>query len=121
MGHCRTRKIQIYCIPVLKVYKIHSHYRKSLGALLVFDLTRRQTFEVIQRFLFEIKQYAEPDCVGYLVGNKTDLLENNPSARQVQESEAKAYAEENKLTYIETSALSSASVTEAFESLVEGN
>jgi len=38
----------------------------------------------------------------------------------VQQSDAKAFAEENKLTYIETSALSSSSVTEAFESLVEG-
>jgi len=80
----------------------------------VFDLTRRQTFEVVQRFLVELRQYAEPDCVGYLVGNKTDLIETNPNSRQVQQSEAKAYAEENKLTYIETSALSSSSVTDAF-------
>jgi len=86
----------------------------------VFDLTRRQTFEVVQRFLVELRQYAEPDCVGYLVGNKTDLIETNPNSRQVQQSEAKAYAEENKLTYIETSALSSSSVTDAFENLVEG-
>ena len=99
---------------------IYSHYRKALGALLVFDLTRRQTFEVVQRFLIELRQYAEPDCVGYLVGNKTDLIESNPDSRQVQQSEAKAFADENKLTYIETSALSSSSVTEAFESLVEG-
>lgn len=86
----------------------------------MFDLTRRQTFEVVQRFLVELRQYAEPDCVGYLVGNKTDLIETNPNSRQVQQSEAKAYAEENKLTYIETSALSSSSVTDAFENLVEG-
>jgi GTPase SAR1 family protein len=86
----------------------------------VFDLTRRQTFEVVQRFLLELRQYAEPDCVGFLVGNKTDLIETNPSSRQVQQSEAKNFAEENKLIYIETSALSSNSVTEAFESLVEG-
>ena len=88
--------------------------------MLVFDLTRRQTFDVVQRFLIELRQYAEPDCVGYLVGNKTDLIESNPDSRQVQQSEAKQFAEENKLTYIETSALSSSSVTEAFESLVEG-
>lgn len=87
----------------------------------MFDLTRRQTFDVVQRFLLEMRQYAEPDCVGYLVGNKTDLIENNPSARQVQQSEAKIFADENKITYIETSALSSSSVTEAFERLVQGN
>jgi len=87
---------------------------------LVFDLASRQSFDVVQRFLHELRQFAEPDCVGYLVGNKKDLIESNFSARQIQQSEAKAYAEENKLTYIETSALSSSSVTEAFESLVEG-
>ncbi len=74
----------------------------------------------MQRFLYELRQLAEPDCVGYLVGNKTDLVENNPSSRQVQQNEAKSFADENKLTYIETSALSSSSVTEAFERLVEG-
>ena len=83
-------------------------------------MTRRQTFDIVQRFLIELRQYAEPDCVAYLVGNKTDLIETNPDARQVLQSDAKAFAEENKLTYIETSALSSSSVSEAFESLVEG-
>ena len=46
-------------------------------------------------------------------------MENNPQLRQVPINEAKAYADEHKLTYIETSALSNTSVTEAFENLVE--
>lgn len=86
----------------------------------MFDLTRRQTFDVVQRFLIELRQYAEPDCVAYLVGNKTDLIEQNPDSRQISQNEAKAFADENRLTYIETSALSSSSVSEAFENLVEG-
>lgn len=98
----------------------NSHYRKALGALLVFDLTRKSTFDNIQRFLFELRQCAEPDCVGYLIGNKTDLLESNPDLRQVSSSEAKNYAELNKLTYYETTALSSSSVTDAFDNLIEG-
>ncbi len=59
--------------------------------------------------------------MGFLVGNKSDLVENDPSSREVQISDAKSFSEENKLKYIETSALSSSSVSEAFEMLVEGN
>lgn len=86
----------------------------------MFDVTRRETFLAVQRILSDLRQSAEPDCVVYLVGNKIDLLENNENKRAVSLEEAKIYASENRLCYIETSALSNYKVTEAFESLLEG-
>jgi Rab family protein len=90
-----------------------------LGALLVFDLTRRESFNVVQKFISDIRQFAEPDCVIFLVGNKLDLVQTNPSARQVSSEEAKSLASENELAYLETSAFSNFKVTEAFERLTE--
>jgi hypothetical protein len=48
------------------------------------------------------------------------MVERNPMDRQVSQEEAKRYAKENKLHFIETSAFSNYKVTEAFENLVEG-
>lgn len=99
---------------------MNRHYRKAFGALLVYDVTRRETFEGLQRFLYELRQYAEPDCIIYLIGNKIDLVADNPNARQVSMKEAKAFAQEQGLKFLETSALSNIKITEAFENLVNG-
>lgn len=90
-----------------------------MGALLVYDVTRKDTFLAVQRFLYELRQNAEPDCVIYLVGNKVDLTDTNPVTRQVTQEEAKAYANENRLYFTETSALSNYKVSEAFENLLD--
>ncbi len=87
--------------------------------MLVFDITRRESFNVVQKFLNDIRQFAEPDCVIFLIGNKLDLVQTNPSSRQVSSEEAKAYASENSLVYLETSAFSNFKVSEAFEKLTE--
>jgi GTPase SAR1 family protein len=86
---------------------------------LVFDLTRRESFNVVERFISDIRQFAEPDCVIFLVGNKLDLVQTTPSSRQVSSEEAKSFATENDLEYLETSAFSNFKVTEAFEKLTE--
>lgn len=90
-----------------------------MGALLVFDITRRETYNSLHRFLTDIKQFSEPDCCVFLIGNKLDLVQTNPSCREVSSEEAKAFANENQLHYMETSAFSNFKVTEAFEKLTE--
>ncbi len=87
--------------------------------MLVFDLTRKETFKILQRFISDIRQFAEPDCVIFLIGNKLDLVIENESARQVPSEEARAFANENQLFYMETSACSNFKVSEAFENLIE--
>ena len=96
-----------------------SHYRKAVGALLVYDITLRESFLNTQRWLGELKQFAEPDCMIMLVGNKLDLVNTNKSRRQVTFEEANLFSKENKLIFFETSALSNLKVSECFEDLIQ--
>ena len=50
-----------------------AHYRKSVGALIVFDLTQRSSYNSVQRWIQEIKEHVEPSIIIMLVGNKLDL------------------------------------------------
>lgn len=69
----------------------------------------------------ELKQYAEPDCIILLVGNKLDLIETSNAKREVLTEEGRNFADENKLIFYETSALINIRVNEAFDSLINGN
>ncbi|CAN7054344.1 unnamed protein product [Brassica rapa subsp. trilocularis] len=87
-----------------------SYYRGALGALLIYDITRRTTFENIKKWLFELREFANPDTVVVLVGNKSDLRQS----REVEEEEGKSLAESEGLCFLETSALENVNVEEAF-------
>ena len=95
------------------------HYRGSHGALLIFDLTDRSTFEHLEFWLGQIEDHAEKDTVTMIIGHKCDLVENDPSERQVTRREAEAFAEKYGLVYNEASAKTGAHVKESFEDLIE--
>ncbi|EPB91059.1 Ras-like protein Rab-2A [Mucor circinelloides 1006PhL] len=88
-----------------------SYYRGAAGALLVYDITRRDTFEHLPVWLEDVRQHANPNTVIMLIGNKSDLEKN----RQVSREEAEQFAQENDLFFLETSAKSSDNVEKAFE------
>jgi len=110
-------KIQIFDTAGQEKYRsiVSNFCRKALGCLLVFDITNKNTFEECKKFLYDIKQVAEPDCVFLLVGNKIDLDEK----REVEKNDAMKYATENNMYYIETSAKNNLKVNDAFEKLFE--
>lgn len=64
------------------------YYRGAVGALVVFDITKHQTYDVVDRWLKELYDHAEASIVVMLVGNKTDLAQ----AREVPMEEAKMFA-----------------------------
>lgn len=66
----------------------HRYYRGAVGALVVFDITKHQTYDVVDRWLKELYDHAEASIVVMLVGNKTDLAQ----AREVPMEEAKMFA-----------------------------
>ncbi len=85
-------------------------FRGAMGALVTFDLTRRQTFENVANWIKEAKSES-PNSLFILVGNKNDLED----LREVSEEEGIAKAKElNCIDYIETSALTGENVEEAF-------
>ena len=97
---------------------ICSHYRKSLGALIVYDITKEQSFQSVKKWMEEVKEHAEPDIVIMLVGNKLDICEKNPLERKVSCDRAAEFAQQNALLFMETSAFTDINVRDAFETLV---
>ncbi|CAH8637878.1 unnamed protein product [Schistosoma margrebowiei] len=87
-----------------------SYYRGAAGALLVYDVTRRDTFNHLASWLQDARQHASPNMVITLVGNKCDL----DARREVKQEEAEAFARENNLLFLETSAKTGVNVEQAF-------
>ncbi|KAL8150607.1 hypothetical protein V2J09_020415 [Rumex salicifolius] len=87
-----------------------SYYRGALGALLVYDITRKSSFNNLVKWLRELREYGASDMVIILVGNKSDLS----GSREVEEDEGRAFAESEDLFFMETSALENRNVEEAF-------
>jgi GTPase SAR1 family protein len=87
---------------------------------LVFDITRRPTFEHVTDWLNDLRQIAEQDIVVVLVGNKSDLAEGDENKREVTKEEAEEWAKKNQiLEYVETSAKSGEGVEMAFARVAE--
>jgi len=87
-----------------------AYYRGAVGALLVYDVTRRSTFENVARWLKELRDHTDPNIVVMLIGNKSDLRH----LVAVQTEDAKAYAERESMYFMETSALTATNVESAF-------
>jgi len=89
-----------------------SYYRGAAGALLVYDITRRETFNHLTTWLEDARQHANSNMTIMLIGNKSDL----ESRRAVSKEEGEQFAREHNLFYLETSAKTAANVEEAFVS-----
>lgn len=114
-------KAQIWDSAGQERYKaiVAGHYRRAAGALIVYDVTKKSTFEHITNWLKNINEMAEKNCITYLIGNKIDLLDSNNNSREVSVEEAQKYAKDNGLKYYETSALTSVRINDCFEDLLQ--
>ncbi|XP_061343666.1 ras-related protein RABA6b-like isoform X2 [Gastrolobium bilobum] len=91
-----------------------SYYRGALGAMLVYDITKRTTFMNVRKWLHELREFGGEDMVVILVGNKTDLGQS----REVEKEEGKGFSEKEGLCFMETSALQNLNVEEAFLQMI---
>lgn len=68
-------KLQIWDTAGQESFKsiTRSYYRGAAGALLVYDITRKETFNHLTRWLEEVRQNGNPDITVMLIGNKADL------------------------------------------------
>merc|ERR1712159_576463 len=87
-----------------------SYYRGAAGALLVYDITRRETFTHLTSWLEESRQHASPNMTIMLIGNKCDDEEH----RHVTYEEGEAFAKQHGLLFLETSAKTAHNVEDAF-------
>lgn len=81
----------------------------------MYDITRRQSFDHVARWVDELRAHADNSIVIMLIGNKADLVES----RVVPTEDAVEFAEDQGLFYSETSALSGDNVETAFFRLLE--
>ncbi|EEF34993.1 ras-related protein RABA5d [Ricinus communis] len=91
-----------------------AYYRGAVGALIVYDISRRTTFDSVGRWLDELKTHSDTTVARMLVGNKCDL----ENIRDVTVEEGKSLAEAEGLFFMETSALDSTNVKKAFEIVI---
>lgn len=87
-----------------------SYYRGAAGALLVYDITRRETFTHLTSWLEESRQHASPNMTIMLIGNKCD----DDDKRAVSKEEGEVFAKQHGLLFLETSAKTAHNVEEAF-------
>lgn len=135
----KTIKAQIWDTAGQERYRAitSAYYRGAVGALLVYDVSKHQTYDNVQRWLKELRDHADANIVIMLVGNKSDLRH----LRAVPTEEAKQFASrllgreylqlrlvtltslmpgDNNLSFIETSALDASNVELAFQNILTG-
>ncbi|XP_054457218.1 ras-related protein Rab-4B isoform X2 [Anoplopoma fimbria] len=108
----KTVKLQIWDTAGQERFRsvTRSYYRGAAGALLVYDITSRETYNALTNWLTDARTLASPNIVIILCGNKKDL----DADREVTFLEASRFAQENELMFLETSALTGENVEEGF-------
>ena len=114
-------KAQIWDTAGQERYKsiTYHHYRKSAGGLIVYDITKRSSFDNIQLWLNDLKQLADKECIIALIGNKLDIVQNNEKKREVTKEEAQSFAYLNHLLFYETSAYNDDKINDIFEEILQ--
>ena len=126
-GEQKKMKLSLWDTAGQETYKsiTRSYFRGASGALLVFDISRRSSFDSVTAWLSDLKQIAEEGIVVILVGNKSDLASHSTNLeggnkRAVTQEEAEAWCRrEGVVRYVETSAKSGEGVERAFLEVAE--
>ena len=112
-------KISIYDTAGEEKYRhlIKNYYNGSNGILLVFDITKRNSFDNLNFWLDELEKNCNLNNLYiFLVGNKTDLKKE----RKVSYDEAKNFADMKKIPYIEISAKTGDNIDKLFNDFIKG-
>ncbi len=110
-------KAQIWDTAGQERYKsiTSAYYKGAKGALIVYDITNKFTFESVDKWVQDLNSYGEKNLTLLLVGNKSDL-ENK---RQINKDEGEEKAKSFGLGFIETSACSGDNIEQAFEIMLK--
>ena len=109
----KTLKLEIWDTAGQEKYRALTKifYKSASAALLVYDITKRKTFEELKSYwILQIKESAPKNIITAIVGNKEDLLDKE----EVDEKEARNFAEDNGALFFTTSAKNSVGINELF-------
>jgi Ras-related protein Rab-2A len=110
-------KLQIWDTAGQETFRsiTRAYYRGAACALVVFDITKRASFNNIKSWINDVQNYSNFPITIILIGNKSDLEEK----RQVSSEEAEEFAQQNNITYIETSAKNCQNIDKVFIDSIE--
>ena len=109
-------KAQIWDTAGQERYKAmtSAYFKGAKGAFIVYDITRKATFESVDKWLNDLRVTADKKLSVIIIGNKCDL-ENQ---REVNKEQGEEKAKSNGIAFMETSALSGENIEKAFEKMV---
>jgi small GTP-binding protein len=90
-------------------------YKDANGVILVYDVTRKESYENLNKWVAEVKEKAPKDLSIMLLGNKIDLIGD----KEVSTEDGKRFSEIYGYYFLETSAKNSTNVEKAFNLLIE--
>ena len=110
-------KIQIWDTAGQERYKsiTKTYYKGAKGAFIVYDITNKDTFKNVDKWIQDLREFGEDDAAILRVGKKSDLEEK----REVTTEEVKKKAELFDIGYCETSALKAKNIDYAFQTLIK--
>ena len=108
----RLYRIQIWDTAGQENFKsiTRAYYKNSVCALVVYDITKRSTFENVSSWIEDCRNQSPKTINLILIGNKSDLEEQ----REVTYDEGKELADQNGIYFYETSAKNGKNVEEVF-------
>ena len=114
----RSIKAQIWDTAGQERYKAitNAYYKGALGAFLVYDITRKETFDSVDKWIPELKANGSKNMSILIIGNKSDLEDKRKVAKSDGEQKAANYG----VAFMETSALNGENIEVAFDTMVKG-
>ena len=114
-GH--TIKAQIWDTAGQERYKAitSAYYKGSKGALIVYDITRKDSFTNLEKWVNELKSTADPKVTIIIIGNKNDLEDKRQVLKEQGEEKAKSFG----CAFLETSAFSGDNIEKAFNMMIK--
>ena len=114
-GH--TIKAQIWDTAGQERYKsiTNAYYKGSKGAFVVYDITRKETFDSVDKWIADLKQSGDKKITILLIGNKADLENQRVISKEQGEEKAKSF----NLAFLETSAMNGQNLDTAFEMMIK--
>ena len=110
-------KIQIWDTAGQERYRsiTSAYYKGAKGAFIVYDITRKGTFDNIEKWITDLKTNGDQNIAIVMIGNKSDLDDK----REISKDEGLKKSEEFKTAFMETSALNGDNIDKAFEEIIQ--
>ena len=114
-----NKRIKIQIWDAAGQERFHSitsaYYKGAKGALIVYDITRKNTFDNIDKWITDLKLNGDKNICIIILGNKSDLIDK----REINKNDGIKKAEMYKTAFLETSALNGDNISKAFDELIE--